>query len=156
MWKNQSASLGADFMKTIAKDEKVMLNNFDAASKLLNLHDYKVTSKYKTYRSKLDMFFIDHEFVPLLVQENYLNAQMQTIQKRGNSTTKEDLLNLENMAEASDCISCSDVVSTRIRRDMIWSLLPDYGTLSSVAPCLMIRGSQPYPAFPQLLGKFSS
>lgn len=74
MWKNQSASLGADFMKTIAKDEKVMLNNFDAASKLLNLHDYKVTSKYKTYRSKLDMFFIDHEFVPLLVQENYLNA----------------------------------------------------------------------------------
>jgi hypothetical protein len=60
------------------------------------------------------------------------------------------------MAEASDCLSCSDVVSTRIRRDMIWSLLPDYGSLSSVAPSLVIKGAQPYPTFPQLLGKFSS
>lgn len=67
MWKNQSARLGENFMNTIAKDEKVMLNNFDAASKLLNLGDHKVMTKYKTYRSKLDLFFIDHEFVPLLV-----------------------------------------------------------------------------------------
>ena len=76
MWKNQSARLGADFMNKIGKDEKVMLNNFDAASKLLNLGDHRNFSKYNTYRSKLDLFFIDHEFVPLLVQENYLNAQM--------------------------------------------------------------------------------
>jgi hypothetical protein len=76
MWKNQSVRLGADFLNSIAKDEKVMLNNFDAASRLLNLGDFKNSSKYKTYRAKLDLFFIDHEFVPLLVQENYLNAQM--------------------------------------------------------------------------------
>ena len=74
MWKNQSVSLGKDFMSFIAKDERVMLNNFDAASKLLNLGDVRNTTKYPTYRAKMDLFFIDHEFVPLLVQENYLNA----------------------------------------------------------------------------------
>jgi replication factor C subunit 1 len=74
MWKNQSVTLGKDFMSFMAKDEKVMMNNFDAASKLLNLGDVRNTTKYPTYRSKMDLFFIDHEFVPLLVQENYLNA----------------------------------------------------------------------------------
>lgn len=63
---------------------------------------------------------------------------MAGIQKRGRMTTADELRDLESMAEASDCLSCSDVVSTKIRRDMIWSLLPDYGTLSSVAPSLVI------------------
>ena len=58
------------------------------------------------------------------------------------------MADLESMALASDCISCSDVVSVRIRRDMVWSLLPDYGTLSSVAPSLVVKGCQSYPSFP--------
>ena len=61
-------------MTSIAKDEKVMLNNFDAASRLLNLGDSKISNDYKQFRQKLDLFFIDHDFVPMLVQENYLNA----------------------------------------------------------------------------------
>ena len=65
MWKNQSANFGRDFFKGIAKDEKVMINNYDAAHRLLNFNEFK--QKYNTFRSKLDLFFIDHEFVPLLV-----------------------------------------------------------------------------------------
>ena len=33
-----------------------------------------VREMYPTYRSKLDLFFIDHDFVPLLVQESYLTS----------------------------------------------------------------------------------
>ena len=51
-----------------------MLNNFDAASRLLNLGDSRISNDYKQFRQKLDLFFIDHDFVPMLVQENYLNA----------------------------------------------------------------------------------
>ena len=131
-------------MSSIAKDEKVMLNNFDAASKLLNLGDSKNSTKYALYRSKIDLFFIDHEFVPLLVQENYLNAQMSASNRR----RQDELGELEAIAEASDCISYGELVSNKIRRDMVWSLLPDYGTLSAVAPCMVIKGTQPYPAFP--------
>lgn len=36
MWKNQSTN-GQDFMNRTQKDQSVMFNNFDAASKLLNL-----------------------------------------------------------------------------------------------------------------------
>ena len=37
MWKNQKVSMGSkDFVQSITKDEKVMINNYDAAKKLLN------------------------------------------------------------------------------------------------------------------------
>ena len=63
---------------------------------------------------------------------------------------------LEKMASAADAISLSDVAGVKIRRDQVWSLLPDFGSLSSVAPCLEVMGCQPYPTFPQMLGKYSS
>lgn len=65
---------GDKLLGSISKDEKVMINNFDAAARLLNLGDSKVGHDYKNFRQKLDLFFIDHDFVPMLVQENYLNA----------------------------------------------------------------------------------
>jgi hypothetical protein len=49
-----------------------MINNYDAAHRLLNQNEN--ARKYPTFRSKIDLFFIDHEFVPLLVQESYLNC----------------------------------------------------------------------------------
>jgi len=54
-------------MKSITKDEKVMLSNFDAGLRLLNCGANPLDTKYKTFREKLDLFFIDHEMVPLLV-----------------------------------------------------------------------------------------
>lgn len=49
------------------KDEKVMINNFDAAFRLLNVKSHERDGRYKTFRDKLDLFFIDYQFVPLLV-----------------------------------------------------------------------------------------
>jgi hypothetical protein len=51
-----------------------MLNNFDVASVFLNMGDKKVEARYPNFRNRLDLFFIDHEMVPLLILENYLNA----------------------------------------------------------------------------------
>lgn len=56
------------------KDEKVMINNFEAAYRLLNNGAVPLSQKYPTFRQKLDLFFIDHDWVPLLVQESYLNG----------------------------------------------------------------------------------
>jgi hypothetical protein len=61
-------------MKNIAKDEKVMITSNDAAYKLLNTGDSNVNKSYPTLRNKLDLFFIDHEFIPLLIQDSYLNT----------------------------------------------------------------------------------
>mmetsp|Transcript_1767 Transcript_1767/g.2287 ORF Transcript_1767/g.2287 Transcript_1767/m.2287 type:complete len:80 (+) Transcript_1767:2464-2703(+) len=62
MWKNNSSMVEHGMM---AKDEKVTINNYEAAYRLLNCKANK--QKYPSFRQKLDLFFIDHEFVPLLV-----------------------------------------------------------------------------------------
>lgn len=121
-----------------------MINNYDAAHRLLNLLEN--AKKYPTFRSKIDLFFIDHEFVPLLVQESYLNT----------FGPRNDMQDIEKMAEASDLISLGDQVNIKIRMDQNWSLLPNYAVLSSVGPCILSSGSCSYPGFPQWLGKNSS
>ena len=98
---------------------------------------------YPLFRDKLDLFFIDHEFVPLLVQDNYLNMF-------------QDHDDIEALANAADFVSQGDLVNIKIRTEQNWSLLPNYGTLSSVAPCILADGTASYPGFPQWLGKNSS
>lgn len=61
-------------IKSIAKDESVMIGNYDAAWRLLNCGEKPLDEKYPSFRQKLDLFFIDYELIPLLVQESYLGA----------------------------------------------------------------------------------
>ena len=82
-----------------------MVNNHEAANKLLNDGIEPLNNKYPTFRQKLDLFFIDFDFIPLLVQESYLNSF-------GDRDSMEDL---ETMAEASDMISFSDQLNVQIR-----------------------------------------
>ena len=60
------------------------------------------------------------------------------------------------MAEAADMISIGDQLNIQIRSNQNWSLLPNFGICSSVAPCLIAQGRSLYPSFPQWLGKNSS
>jgi len=53
----------------------------------------------------MNLFFIDYNLIPLLIQENYLDS----MNKSGSSET------LESMMKASDFISTSDIISTKIR-----------------------------------------
>lgn len=51
---------------------------------------------------------------------------------------RNSLADLKRLAEAADMISSSDMISISIRKDQNWALLPDFGSLSSIAPCLLI------------------
>ena len=61
-----------------------------------------------------------------------------------------------DMADAAEFISIGDVLNSQLRVNQDWSLLPDIGVCSSVAPCLIVKGRQNYCAFPQWLGKNST
>ena len=50
MWKNQHSDFGKNFLAGISKDEGVMINNFDAANKLLNNGEVPLNNKYPTFR----------------------------------------------------------------------------------------------------------
>ena len=126
-----------------------MINNFDAAHRLLNAGEGNLNGKYPSFRDKLDLFFVDYDWVPLLVQEGYLNS----MQNRGRAPGVQDL---EDMANASEFISLGDSINTQLRTRQDWSLLPNLGMCAAVAPAMIIQGKSFYPRFPEWLGKNSS
>lgn len=89
------------FLTRVSKDESVMINNFDAAHRLLDHGKVNLNIRYPTFRQKVDLFFIDYDLIPLLVHENYLNSM-------GDRKT---LTDIEKMADAADFISLGDSVS---------------------------------------------
>lgn len=74
MWNSQAQAGGESLFNRIQKDGNVMLNNWDVAYKLLNHGVESLDTKYPSFRQKLDLFFVDYEWVPLLIQESYLTA----------------------------------------------------------------------------------
>jgi hypothetical protein len=82
----------------VKKDVSVMISNFDAAFRLLNCGEKPLDSKFPSFRNKLDLFFIDTEFIPLLVQDSYLAAFRE----------RKDLEDIDAMADAADMISFGD------------------------------------------------
>ena len=124
MWKNQKFDV-----KSAGKDESVMINNFEAGTRLLN---FDVQQRlYPKFPQKVNLYFIDYDMVPLLVQDQYLNAMYEQ---------KTDLDTIERMAEASEFISLGDTLNIRVRQHQDWSLLPNVGFASCVAPSLLARG----------------
>ena len=133
--------------KIQGKDEVVMLKNFDAAKELLSFK-----SRSLPYRQLLDLYFIDYDFIPLLIYENYLS----TFPSEKGKNKKEELQTLENLSLASDLISESDVIDKKIRTNMDWRLLSDRGLIGCCTICKLNKGFVPFPKFPEALGKMSS
>jgi replication factor C subunit 1 len=55
----------------------------------------------------MDLFFIDYDLIPLLVQESYLNSM-------GDRKSMEDI---EAMASAAEYISLGDIASRQLRQN---------------------------------------
>ena len=98
MWNIDGGTNDLNISRAGCKDDNVMINNFEAAHRLLNCGSGILEKKHPTFRDKLDLFFVDHEWIPLLVQESYLTS----MEKR---TGMDDVL---AMADASEYISLGD------------------------------------------------
>ena len=126
------------------KDESLLLNNYEATRKLLNPYEMKNLSIY----DKLNLYFIDFDFIPLLIFENYLGGfkmskipnlidySKKNISVKNNTDQNPNTITnidvLSNMSETSECISYSDIIDKRIREDGLWRLLPEKGLFGAV------------------------
>ena len=120
-----------------------MLNNFQAALKLLDPKQ----SKIMTLREKMDLFFLDFGIMPLFVQENYLMAYGNTYEAQA----------MQSIASAADFISVGDLISIDVNQRQQWSLLPNLGLMSCVAPTTINKtGYCNYAPFPSIMGKMST
>lgn len=99
-----------------------------------------------TFSDKMDLFFVDYDLIPLLVQENYLTLG-------ANCTTTAQF---RKVAEAAGSIARSDIISNQIRGNQEWSLLPNYALTSTILPSELMSGFIHYPKFPEWLGRNSS
>ena len=119
-----------------SKDRSGMLSAFEACRQIL------APPKPLSVNERLDLFFVDYELIPLLVQQNYLKCFSQ----------------VSNLPKAAALLSLGDVISRAIRTDMHWNLLPEFGLIGSVfvpPPTLSREGYSPYPEFPVWFGKYS-
>ncbi|KAG8693390.1 hypothetical protein FRC09_010544 [Ceratobasidium sp. 395] len=138
---------------------KELQSPFEITSQILGPYTFSQTSRH-TLNDKIEMYFHDHSFVPLFIQENYLKTQPSKISKlSGHEATLE---HLRLMDKAASSISDGDLVDAMIHgTQQHWSLMPLHAAMSTVRPSSFLFGSgigyggPGAMAFPQWLGQNS-
>ncbi|ODQ77642.1 hypothetical protein BABINDRAFT_163359 [Babjeviella inositovora NRRL Y-12698] len=132
--KTQKA-IGFDNLAEITKlwAKHVALQPFEITGRLLSGGLYHENSQV-SLNSKIELYFNDIEFTPIMMQENYLNTRPA----RATSARA----HLELVTRAADSISESDIVNSLIRSgEQQWSLLPFHAVMSSVRPGSFVAGN---------------
>lgn len=127
-------SIGHTESKDMAKawQKQAILKPFEITARLLSGQLYSPNANH-SLNDKIDLYFNDIDFTPLMIQENYLFTRPANL-----SSTKD---HLERVARAADDISQSDIINSLIRSgEQQWSLLPFHAVMSSVKPSLEVAG----------------
>lgn len=140
-----------------AWEKHVVLKPWDITSKILGGGMFMPASK-STLNDKIELYFNDHEFSPLMLQENYLGTKPILAADAPNAK----MANLETLklsSQAADSISDGDLVDRMIHgSQQQWSLMPTHAIMSFVRPASFVAGSQAgsQTRFTAWLGKNSS
>ncbi|KAF4212416.1 hypothetical protein CNMCM8980_009147 [Aspergillus fumigatiaffinis] len=137
-----------------AWQKHVILKPWDIVSKILNAQTFSPSSK-TTLGDKIELYFNDHEFSYLMLQENYLRTRPTLA---GNYQGKEQKLKLLELADnAASSISDGDLVDRMIHgTQQQWSLMPTHAVFSFVRPASFIYGNMvERPGFTSWLGQNS-
>ncbi|KAF2005284.1 DNA replication factor C, large subunit [Amniculicola lignicola CBS 123094] len=137
-------------------EKHVILKPWDITNKILGGGLFADSSK-ATLNDKIELYFNDHEFSPLMLQENYLGTNPIRASKYGGR--EKNLKLLELTSEAADSISDGDLVDRMIHgSQQQWSLMPTHAIFSFVRPASFVSGSLAghQTRFTSWLGKNSS
>ncbi|KAH0590125.1 hypothetical protein H2248_000302 [Termitomyces sp. 'cryptogamus'] len=160
-WKLSSSTMDFDEGKNLAKmNEKYsIMSPFDITSKMLGPYLFSATSR-ETLGDKMELYFQDHSFIPLFIQENYLKTQPSKL--RDLDGPEKALKQLELMDCAASSISDGDLVDALIHGpEQHWSLMPLHAVCSTVRPASVLYGTGAHyggpnsMSFPQYLGQNS-
>lgn len=140
---------------TKAWEKHVVLKPWDICSKMLSAATFSANSKM-TLNDKSDLYFNDHEFTPLMIQENYLSTQ-PTLAGNAASARERKLKVLQLTDNAAESISDGDLVDRMIHGStQQWGLMPTHAIFSTVRPASFIHGNMSSQAtFTKWLGNNS-
>jgi replication factor C subunit 1 len=125
-----------------AWEKHIILKPWDIAGKIIGGGLFAPNST-STLNDKIELYFNDHDFSFLMLQENYLNTQPMLA---SNYEGREKILkNIELASEAADAISDGDMVDRMIHgTQQHWSLMPAHAVMSFVRPASYIAGSSAF------------
>ncbi|KAJ1308850.1 hypothetical protein OPQ81_004538 [Rhizoctonia solani] len=160
-WKLSHDTMDFDEGKELVRqNEKYSIKSpFEVTNQILGPYTFSATSRH-TLNDKIEMYFHDHAFVPLFIQENYLKTQpARTSKLSGKDATLEQL---RLMDRAASSISDGDLVDAMIHgTQQHWTLMPLHAVTSTVRPSSFLYGTGlgyggPLAmTFPQWLGQNS-
>jgi replication factor C subunit 1 len=157
--KLDQSSMDFDKGKEMSKawEKHVVLKPWDIVGKILGGGMFTEASK-ATLNDKIELYFNDHEFSPLMLQENYLGTK-PILASNAPNEKMEKLERLKLASQAADSISDGDLVDKMIHgSQQQWSLMPTHAIFSFVRPASFVAGSQAgnQTRFTAWLGKNSS
>jgi replication factor C subunit 1 len=141
--KLDQTAMDFDQGKSMSKawEKHVVLKPWDICSKLLGGAMFAPTSK-ATLNDKIELYFNDHEFSYLMIQENYLKTKPQLANNEG-SERERRLKALQLVEQAAESISDGDLVDRMIHgSQQQWSLMPVHAVFSAVRPASFVSGLQ--------------
>ncbi|KAJ3814126.1 purine nucleotide binding protein [Lentinula aff. lateritia] len=159
--KLRSDSLTFDEGKELSKmnEKYTIMSPFDLTSKILGPYLFSHTAR-ETLGDKMELYFQDHSFIPLFIQENYLKTEPAKL--RNEQGPEKDLKRLQLMDQAASSISDGDLVDGLIHGpEQHWSLMPLHAVCSTIRPASFIYGTGAHyggpnsMSFPQWLGQNS-
>lgn len=155
--KLDQTSMNFDKTKSMSKawEKHVILKPWDICQKLLGGNLFNPASK-ATLNDKIELYFNDHEFSYLMIQENYLSARPAGLSGKGYNRKEENLKLLELVDQAAESISDGDLVDRMIHGpQQHWSLMPTHAVFSTVRPARFMAGSMINSKFTSWLGNNS-
>lgn len=140
---------------TKAWEKHVVLKPWDICQKMLGGGLFAPASK-ATLNDKIELYFNDHEFSFLMIQENYLRTKPMMLNGKGYNKREEKLKALELFDQAAESISDGDLVDRMIHGpQQHWSLMPTHAIFSTVRPASFISGQLIGSNFTSWLGNYS-
>ncbi|KAI4207153.1 MAG: hypothetical protein LQ346_000731 [Caloplaca aetnensis] len=120
-------------------EKHIVLKPWDIVGKILGGGMFAQSSK-ASLNEKIELYFNDHEFSSLMLQENYLGTN--PILSHSYSGKDKNLKLLELTDKAAGSISDGDLVDRMIHgSQQQWSLMPTHAVFSFVRPASFVSGS---------------
>lgn len=138
-----------------AWEKHIILKPWDIVSKILSAQMFSPSST-SSLEDKAQLYFNDHEFSYLMLQEHYLKTR-PTLASNYDNKKEKNLKELELIDNAASSISDGDLVDRMIHgTQQQWSLMPTHAMFSFVRPASFVYGnSYERPAFTSWLGQNS-
>ncbi|KAI1349385.1 replication factor RFC1 C terminal domain-containing protein [Xylaria sp. FL0043] len=140
--KLDQVSMDFDQSKDMSKawEKSIVLKPWDICQKMLAGGLFSPASK-ATLNDKIELYFNDHEFSYLMIQENYLRTKPAALGAYRDNKREQNLKLLELMDQAAESISDGDLVDRMIHGpQQHWSLMPTHAIFSTVRPASFVSG----------------